>query len=651
VDVFYYPSVSEKSPLKVVPQPMNFNRRTFLKSTAGALGTSAIVSTATHTDATAANTADTATTANNDGTATAATIDEDVIINAKGREVPVRTGQVSYSRAAGGIVSTNDAAATQAGLEILNDGGNAVDAAVAASLALCVTDTRSISLGGGGNMIFYNADKDTTSMINFHARAAGAAEPELFRGQDGEPLSFDELVNRGLVFGVPGLVKGFDVALERWGTRDFAGVTDPAIELASKGFLLDAEETGRALQKYGEYFGEAARDVFFRNGEPYQVGERLVQEDLAHSLRLLKNKGAKVFYEGEIADAIANTIQDHGGIVTREDLARYTATVHPPIWCEYNDHRIATGPTTDGYPIAQILELLDAFDLSKYGVRSVDKYERIGEAMRLAVADAGEYVADPEFVDVPREGLLSEEYIAQRRTLMNLGEAITGLQPGNPWKYQSGMSNQTSNQVSHASQSVTSAGAKGTSARSRETTFVAAADSDGNMIGINQSLGIGFQGGLVVPGYGIFLSVEPGYFSADPNSVHVIAPYKRQMWGSSTIVFQDGEPRLCLGSPGEKIAAVSSVILHMLSYDMTLAEAIVVSRVEGHTEPTITWETGVPAKAREKLQQRGFEIPEEWVDIGNVNAVWGDIVDEYVGAADSRRNGTAIGTPADPDDS
>jgi gamma-glutamyltranspeptidase/glutathione hydrolase len=641
--------VRENLPFNEVTQPMDFKRRTFLKSTAvGALGTSAIASAAAHTDATAANTSDTA--ADTDGTATAATIDEDVIINAKGREVPVRTGQVSYSRAGGGMVATNDAAATQAGLEILNDGGNAVDAAVAASLALCVTDTRSISLGGGGNMIFYNVDKDTTSMINLHVRAAGAAKPELFRGQDGEPLSFDELVNRGLAFGVPGLVKGFDVALERWGTRNFAGVIDPAIELASKGFLVEAEELGRTLQKYGEYFGEAARDVFFRNGEPYQVGERLVQEDLAHSLRLLKNKGAKVFYEGEIADAIADTIQDHGGITTKEDLARYTATVHPPIWYEYNGHQIATGPTSAGYTMALMFELLDAFDLSKYGVRSADKYERIADAMRLGSVDAGEYVGDPKFVDVPREGLLSEKYIAQRRTLMNLGEAITDLQPGNPRKYQSGTANQTSNQVSHASQSVASAGTKGFPAMPSETTFVAAADNDGNMVGINQSLGIGFQGGLVVPGYGIFLSVVQAYFSADPSSPDVIAPYKRQMWGSSTIVFQDGEPRLCLGSPGEMVASVSSVILHMLEYDMTLAEAIVVSRVGGYGS-TISWETGVPAEAREKLQQRGFEIPEEWSDLGNVNAVWGDIVDEYVGAADPRRNGTAIGSPATPDDS
>jgi gamma-glutamyltranspeptidase/glutathione hydrolase len=627
---------------------MDFKRRTFLKSTAiGALGTGAIVSTATHTDATAANTADTA--ADTDGTATTAPIDEDVIINAQGREVPVRTGQVSYSRSGGGMVASNDGAATQAGLEILNDGGNAVDAVVATSLALCVTDTRSTSLGADGNMIFYNADEDTTSLINFQLRAAGAADPELFRGQDGEPLSFDELVNRGLAFGVPGLVKGLDVALERWGTRDFAGVIDPAIELASKGFLLDAEETGRALQKYGEYFGEAARDVFFRNGEPYQVGERLVQEDLAHAFRLLKNKGAKVFYEGEIADAIADTIQDHGGIVTREDLARYTVTVDPPIWYEYNDHRIATGPTPQGYTTALMLELLDKFDLSKYGVRSANKYERIAEAMRLGSVDASEYVGDPEFVDIPREGLLSEQYIAQRRTLMNLGEAITDLQPGNPRKYQSGTANQTSNHLPQASQSVASAGAKGTSAKSRDTTFVAAADSDGNMIGINQSLGIGFQGGLVVPGYGFFLNVAQAYFSADPSSPRVIKPYKRSMWGSSTIVFQDGEPRLCLGSPGEMVAGVSSVILHMLSYNMSLAEALVVSRVEGHTESTISWETGVPAKAREKLEQRGFEVPDKWIDIGNVNAIWGDIVNEYVGAADPRRNGTAIGAPADPD--
>jgi gamma-glutamyltranspeptidase/glutathione hydrolase len=639
---------------------MNFNRRTFLKSTAGALGTGAIVSAATSTDATAANTDDTATTANSDGTATAAPIDEDVVINAKGREVPVRTGQVSYSRAGGGMVASNDGAATQAGLEVLREGGNAIDAAVAVSLALCVTDTRSISLGGGGYTTIYSAGEDTTYTVNHQPRAAGAAKSELLRGQDGEPLSFEELVNRGLAYGTPGLVKGYDVLLERWGTQDFASVTDPAIELASKGFLLDAEETGRALQKYGKYFGEAARDVFFRNGEPYQVGERLVQEDLAHALRLIKNNGAKVFYEGEIADAIVDTIQDHGGIVTREDLARYTATVEPPLWYEYNGHQIATIRNGGGYTVALALELLDGSNLSKHEVNSADKYERIVDAMRLAFADTNEYVGDPAFVDIPQ--LLSEEYIAQRRKLMNLGEAITGLEPGNPWKFQSRSATQPSTHAPQASQGATGTGAKTTPAMSStNTTHLTTADNAGNMVGMTHTLGIGFQGGLMIPGYGFFLSVTPGYFSADPSSPDTIKPYKRPPSSMSpTIVFQDNEPHrplLGLGSPGEIEAGILSVILHILEYDMTVTEAIVTSRVEPHIEPTISWETGVPAEAREKLAQRGFEIPEEWIDIGNVNAVWRESInndnvdDEYVGAADPRRNGTAIGAPADPDDS
>lgn len=608
---------------------MDFNRRTFLKSTTAALGTSAIVS-------------------------TTATANDDVDIQVAGREIPDRSDQVSTSRAAGGMVSTNKGVATQAGLDILEDGGNAFDAAAAATLALCVADPRSTGLGGGGNTILYSADEDITCTVNHHVRAAGAAEPELFRGEDGEPLSFDELVDRGLAFGVPGLVKGLNVLLDRWGTRDFAGVIDPAIELATEGIIVEPVELGYTLQEYGENFGEAARDVFFRNGEPYQVGERLVQDDLARSLRLIKDQGAEVFYEGEIADAIADTIQDQGGITTEEDFARYTTTVDSPLWYEYSGHSIASGPTSNGYTLAGMLELLDGFDLSEYGVQSADKYQLIVEAMRLAQADADEYVGDPEFVDVPWEGLLSEEYIDQRRELITLGEAITDLEAGDPQEFQSGSANQMSSHVFQASQ--TGAGdlqsVAGTrTVQSSETTYATVADSDGNIVGINQSLGIGFQGGLVVPDYGIMLSVIQSYFDTDPSSPSVIEPYKRDLWGSSTIVFQDDEsrtPLMCLGSPGEMEAAVSSVILHVLEYEMTLAEAIVQSRVEGQgqTEPAISWEEGVPADAREELEQRGYDVPEDWADVGNVNAILVDD-DEYVGAADPRRDGTALGVARD----
>lgn len=602
---------------------MTPHRRDVLRGTAGALVTAGVLS----------------------QTTAAQTDWEDEL----GREIP-DPEDVSVASGREGVASTSHPLATEAAIDVLEDGGNAYDAAAAAQLALSVVEPNGTGLAADARMHAYDAAEDVTYLVNGLTRAAGAAQPDMFLDEDGEPLDTEEIYDQGLAHGVPGVIRLHDTALKRWGTRYFDEIADRAIELAEEGWEIDRELSLRIHQTQDD-LNEAAREVYLDDdGEPLEPGDLLVQEDLGHSLQLIAEHGSDAFYQGEIAEATAAFIQDMGGITTMDDFERYQVSVDHPIWFEYDGYQISTE-----YQVGLALQIIDGFDVDALEHRSAERYHLINEAMSLAGADASAHVGDPEFTDTPQQGLLSDEYIADRQDLIDPNEAID-IEAGDPWAYQPGEFYDTDG---HVPQSTADTDEVAPAVEPRTNTFVVA-DEQGNVVTHTSSLGVGWNAGNMVPGYGFILSVIQSYFTATPNGIHVAQPNKRNPGATvmtPTIVYEDGRPIVTADSPGAVQSAPFQVLVNVLEHDLDLAEAIAEPRIQG-----AAWEDGVPESTRDELREKGHNVAEEWSDLGSVQAIVRQDRGRgqgrgprWTAAADARRDGGADavddgpgGPPADP---
>ncbi len=529
-----------------------------------------------------------------------------------------------------GMVVSVSPAASEVGARVLRDGGNAVDAAVAVQFALNVTQPHSSGIGGGGFMLYYDAAEDSVEIVNSRERAPAGATPDMFL-DDGEPIPFDERHTHGRAVGVPGTASGLRRATERYGSRSIQELIDPAIDLAESTEVdaVLAEEIAANEWK----LNDAAREVFLDDGEPLAEGETLSQPDLADTLRLMRDRGIREFYEGEIAEAIAETVREEGGSMAFSDLCRYEATIDEPVQGCYRGADVYSmpPPSSGGLTVIQILNLLEPFELGEnYDVRSGTKYHLLAEAMRLAYADRGEYMGDPEFVDVPSEGLLDPSYVSQRRDLIGPDSLNENPQPGDPWAYQPGdaasMTQQTDRALGH-------------------TTHFTVADSEGNLVSYTTTIEQLFGSGIMVPEYGFMLNNELTDFDAEPGGPNQVRPNKRPLSSMSpTIMARDGEPFLTVGSPGGPtiITSVVQAILHHLEYGFDLIDAIDEPSIYAPESPEITrWEDGIPEDARDEAAQLGNDWTDEPIAIGNVNMLRSN--GEYEGAADQTRDGLAIG--------
>ncbi|MFC6906393.1 gamma-glutamyltransferase [Halalkalicoccus tibetensis] len=529
-----------------------------------------------------------------------------------------------------GMVVSVSPAASEVGAQVLRSGGNAVDAAVAVQFALTVTQPHSSGIGGGGFMLYYDAEADDVEIVNSRERAPAGADPEMFL-DDGEPIPFDERHTHGDAIGVPGTPSGLELAAERYGSLPIEELIDPAISLA------EATEVDRYLAERiveDEWkFNDAAREVFLPDGEPLAEGDPLEQPDLADTLRLMRDRGIREFYEGEIARAIADAVGEAGGSMTFEDLCRYGATVDEPVEGDYRGAEVYSmpPPSSGGLTVIQILNLLEGFDLGEtYDVRSGTKYHLLAEAMRLAYADRAEYMGDPEFVDVPTEGLLDPDYVAGRRELIGPDSLNEEPEAGDPWAYQSGGAASASRPTERAV---------------GETTHFTVADSEGNLVSYTTTIEQLFGSGIMVPEYGFMLNNELTDFDAEPGGANEVQPNKRPLSSMSpTIMARDGEPFLTVGSPGGPtiITSVVQAILHHVEYDLPLAGAIDEPSIYAPESPAIQlWEEGIPEEAREEAADLGNEWGDEPGPIGNVNMLRAN--DDYEGAADPTRDGLAVG--------
>ncbi|PEI04542.1 gamma-glutamyltransferase [Pantoea agglomerans] len=485
--------------------------------------------------------------------------------------VPVQAPPVSYGvdsdtfhpvKAQHGMVASVDALATQVGVEILRQGGNAVDAAVAAGFALAVTHPQAGNLGGGGFMLLRTASGRATA-IDFREMAPGHASRDMFLDKQGNADSKLSLTSH-LASGTPGTVAGLALAAKKYGTLPLSTLLAPAIKLARDGIPVN-DALADDLKTYGKEVlitHPNSKAIFYKpDGTPWQKGDRLVQKNLAHSLQLIARQGPDAFYKGEIADEIAGEMAQHGGLISKADLAAYRAVERQPISGTYRGYEVFSmpPPSSGGIHIVQILNILENFDLAKMGFGSADAMQVMAEAEKYAYADRSEYLGDPDFVKVPWQALTSKAYAKTLAQQIDVAKArpSSEIKPGKLEPYES-----------------------------NQTTHFSVVDKQGNAVAVTYTLNTYFGSGIVAGKSGILMNNEMDDFSAKPGTPNVyglvggeanaVQPAKRPLSSMSpTIVAKGGKTWLVTGSPGGSriITTVLQMVVNSIDFGMNVAEA------------------------------------------------------------------------------
>ncbi len=500
-------------------------------------------------------------------------------------------------KARNGMVSSVDAIATRVGVDILKQGGNAVDAAVAVGFALAVTHPQAGNLGGGGFMMLHTASGKVTA-IDFRETAPARASRDMFLDDKGNADSKKSLTSH-LASGTPGTVAGLTLALEKYGSLPLNKVMQPAIGLARKGIVVN-DALADDLKQYGsEVLPQHAnsRAIFWKADKPLAKGERLVQANLAKSLEMIAENGADAFYKGHIAEQIATEMAKHGGLIDKADLAGYRAVERTPVRGDYRGYQIYSmpPPSSGGIHIIQILNILESFDLAKYGFGSADAIQLVAEAEKYAYADRSKYLGDPDFVKVPEAALTSKAYaksLAQKIDL-NRARPSSEIGPGNLTPYESD-----------------------------QTTHFSVVDKAGNAVAVTYTLNTTFGTGIVAGDTGILMNNEMDDFSAKPGTPNVyglvggeanaIGPRKRPLSSMSpTLVLKDGKTWLVTGSPGGSriITTVLQMVLNTIDFGMNVAEASNAPRFHHQWQPDeLRLEKGFSPDTIRLLKQKGQNV-------------------------------------------
>ncbi|MGL5241057.1 MAG: gamma-glutamyltransferase [Kluyvera ascorbata] len=527
-------------------------------------------------------------------------------------------------RAQKGMVASVDAAATRVGVDILRQGGNAVDAAVAVGYALAVTHPQAGNLGGGGFMLLRTKDGKTTA-IDFREMAPEQASRDMFLDEHGNPDSKKSLTSH-LASGTPGTVAGFSLALEKYGTMPLNKVIHPAMKLAKDGFIVN-DALADDLKTYGsEVLPNHANSkaIFWKNGEPLKKGDKLVQANLAQSLALIAEHGPDAFYKGAIADQIADEMHKNGGLMSKADLARYKAIERTPISGTYRGYEIFSmpPPSSGGIHIVQILNILENFDLHQYGFGSADAMQLMAEAEKHAYADRSEYLGDPDFVKVPWQALTNKAYAKSIADQIDIHKAkpSSQIKPGKLAPYES-----------------------------NQTTHFSVVDKDGNAVAVTYTLNTTFGTGIVAGSTGILLNNEMDDFSAKPGVPNVyglvggdanaVEARKRPLSSMSpTIVVKDGKTWLVTGSPGGSriITTVLQMIVNSIDFGMNVAEATNAPRFHHQWLPDeLRVEKGFSPDTLKLLETKGQKVAVKEA-MGSTQSIMVDPDGTLYGASDPR---------------
>lgn len=546
----------------------------------------------------------------------------------------------------GGAVATISAQASRAAMQILDAGGNAVDAAVAAAATLGVTDPFSCGIGGGGFMVIYLAQDKRVITIDHRETAPAKAGPTLFM-QDGQPLDFETAVASGLSVGVPGTVRGWHEALSRYGSMDFKTVLAPAIAVADKGFTVTphfAQLVGQNEKKFRQF--APTSELYLRDGKALPAGTLLRNPGMARAYRAIASGGAKAFYEGPLARAIVDSVNRppvapgvkvRGGAMAPADLANYEARIRPALHSTYRGFDLygMPLPSSGGATVAHALNILEGFDL-KAMPRARAEHLYL-EASRLAFADRNAYLADPEFIDAPVAGLLSKDYATVRRQKIDLKRAADGaVAAGDPYPFQ----NDPSVPLAPTRASIRLA------PESAHTTHLTVSDKDGNVVAYTFTIESWGGSGIVVPGYGFLLNNEMTDFDFEGPHPNVPEPGKRPRSSMApTIALKDGKPAFSIGSPGGStiITTVLQTIVNHVDFGMPMDEALNAPRISQRNAATSSVEPGFKAGAQARaLAPFGQRWDAEEEEIGAANALLFNADGTVIAVSEGKRHG--VGT-------
>jgi gamma-glutamyltranspeptidase/glutathione hydrolase len=499
------------------------------------------------------------------------------LISFGANKTPVATGT-------GGAVATISEPATKAAMRILNQGGNAIDAAVAAAATLGVTDPFSCGIGGGGFMLIYLAKENRLISIDHRETAPRNFTPTVFL-QDGKEIEFDTAVSSGMSVGVPGTVRGWHEALTRYGTMSFKQVLAPAILTAEQGFSVSANFHHFNMgseKKFAQFNSSSA--LYLKNGKALPVGMLFKNPDMGKAYRELASGGVNAFYSGKMGAAILHTVNQpptvdgvhvRPGQMTKADLLDYEVRLRQPIHSTYRGYDIygLALPSSGGITIAEALNILEGFDTKSMSREQVEHLYL--EASRLAFADRNAYLADPEFIDVPVSGILSKEFASERRKQISLQLAAASERPaaaGNPYPFQNDQSTPL------RPLPVTTALRE----ESKHTTHLTVSDKEGNIVAYTYTIEDWGGNGMVVPGYGFLLNNEMTDFDFSGPHPNVPEAGKRPRSSMSpTIVLKNGKPAFTVGSPGGAtiITTVLQTIVNHIDLGMSMETALAAPRM------------------------------------------------------------------------
>ncbi|CAN7550139.1 gamma-glutamyltransferase [Pseudoduganella sp. LjRoot289] len=543
---------------------------------------------------------------------------------------PVATGT-------GGAVATISEQASQSALAILNQGGNAVDAAVAAAATLGVTDPFSCGIGGGGFMMIYLAKDKRVITIDHREMAPANFKPSVFQ-QDGKELNFDEVLASGMSVGVPGTVRGWHEALDRYGSMSLRQVLQPAIKVAADGFKVNANFSRLVASNERKFqLFPATAKLYLKDGKALPEGSLLRNPDLAKAYRELGAGGIKVFYEGKIARAMVDAVNHPGakvraGAMTMADLANYEARIRQPLRSTYRGYELygMPLPSSGGVAVAEALNILEGYDLK---AMPRDKVEHLYlEASRIAFADRNAYLADPEYLEAPVQGLLSKDYAARRREQINPQRAASHAAAGDPYPFQ----DDQSVPLRPAAAKLLAEGA--------HTTHLTVSDKEGNIVSYTFTIESWGGSGITVPGYGFLLNNEMTDFDFSGPHPNVPEAGKRPRSSMSpTLAFKGGKPAFSIGSPGGAtiITTVLQTIVNHVDLGMTMDQAVDAPRLSERNGAATDIEPGYAAtgaaQSLESYGQRWGGTPRE---IGAANALLFNADGTVTAVSEGKRHGT-----------
>jgi gamma-glutamyltranspeptidase / glutathione hydrolase len=550
--------------------------------------------------------------------------------------------QKSEAEAPHGMVAAMHPRAAAAGLEMLQEGGNAVDAAVATAFALGVVEPFMSGVGGVAAMVVFQSASGRTTVVDGSSTAPSAARPDTFEllpasekgGMYGWRGTVGDAQNTGYRSPiVPGMPACSLYGLAKYGSGHLSRqqVMAPAIRLAEDGFPVDpfvAQTTAFAMRRL-QRFPETMRTFYYGDGTPLRplsmtyAADRLVQSDLARTLRALADHGPDAYYQGEIGERIAADIQANGGLITREDVANYRVReLTPALHTTYRDYTLVGIPETSGCATAyEAMNILERFDLAALGQGTAESIHLVAEALRRAFLDRFAHLADPASRPVPFDGALSKAYAAELAAAISVDRADPDAKAGDPWRFQAG--------GRPLATAASGAGGEG------RTTHLTVVDKDRNVVSMTSTLGELFGCGVVPRGTGVVLNNGMTWFDPEPGHVNSIEPGKRILWAPTpTIVLKDGRPVMGLGAPGGRriMSAIVQSLVNVLDFGLGVQDAVTAPRI--HCEgPTTVVDSRLGRAVLDGLEARGhrLEVTEDNVTAFSFARPNGILIDQQTG--------------------